>query len=444
MEESQQAGRPGYRVIQLVWNTGQGYRNEAVGNFDALVTHHPNSNRGARIEHGIVVGGEAGRVHGVIGGEIQELEVVRAGRDFGLGPNQVLLKKDFILENPVFPTGPESRAVDVPSPIAGVVGLVDTRSGRVDVLDREGGEVIMRVRHMAPIHVKPGDPIEYGQALGVQGRQATAAIHVHMEVDTRYYQQYESYMGDLASGRLDIDVERRGRGIDAPTLEDDGVLRIGEASPVIVQVQQTLNSHGYRTPDGMPLPEDGVYRFSMQPAVIRYQEANGLAATGDLDPATLQRMFPRIFPPEVNREGDDVWPTYLEMGAPLSNNEPLYRQAVKAMEALSSTHDEEEQGRIAAGAACLAKAQGLSRIDHILFSCERGVVRKGESLFVIQGSLDDPAHWRAQMKTEDALAQSVDQWMDKLRTLNTQDERMQREPEALHRDTAVAAHHRIG
>ncbi|MFY0450459.1 peptidoglycan DD-metalloendopeptidase family protein [Xanthomonas codiaei] len=203
-----------YRVIQLEWDVDKGSHNEAVGSFDELVTHHPKSNSDAHLVNGKVVGGQAGRTLGMIGGEIQEIEVAKAGKDYGLRPDQVLLKKDFMLEDSGLPSGPSSRSLDVPSPVAGVVGTVNTSRGLVDVLDREGGDVILRVRHMSPIHVKAGDQVEYGQALGVQGKQATEAIHVHMEVDSRYYQHYENYVGDLVSGRLSIDADRRNRGIE--------------------------------------------------------------------------------------------------------------------------------------------------------------------------------------------------------------------------------------
>ncbi|MBV6783580.1 hypothetical protein KWH04_23840 [Xanthomonas campestris pv. trichodesmae] len=51
-----------YRVIQLEWDAEKGYHNEAVKNFDGLVTHHPNSNSGAHLVNGTVVGGQPGRM----------------------------------------------------------------------------------------------------------------------------------------------------------------------------------------------------------------------------------------------------------------------------------------------------------------------------------------------------------------------------------------------
>ena len=75
-----------YRVIQLEWDAEKGERNEAVGNFDELVTHHPKSNSDAYLVNGKVVGGQAGRTLGVVGGEIQEIEVSKAGKDYSLRP----------------------------------------------------------------------------------------------------------------------------------------------------------------------------------------------------------------------------------------------------------------------------------------------------------------------------------------------------------------------
>ncbi|MDQ3206864.1 MAG: peptidoglycan-binding protein [Pseudomonadota bacterium] len=418
----QDAQPPRYRVIQLVWDAERGYRNEVVGDFDDLVTHHPNSNRGARIENGAVVGGQPGRILAVMGGEFQEVEVAREGRDFGLGPDQVLLKKDFILEDARLPAGPASRRLDVPSPVSGVVGAVNPRSGLVDVMDRQGGEVILRVRHMSPIHVRTGDLIEYGQALGVQGRLATAAVHVHMEVDTRYYEQYENYLDDLGDGRLAIDPGRRGSGIAARPVIDDGTIRIGESDEVVAQVQRALNAGGFQGVDGRPLPDDGVYRFSMQPAVLGFQQAHGLQQTGDLDQATLQRLAPPTFPPEVRRDGTDAPPSYFKGGVVLEPSEPLLQQAQDAVRRLDACLDREHDdssARLAASAAWLAKASGLSRIDHVLLGQGTQALDRG-SLFVVQGAMSDPAHLRAHMVTDEALARPVSESLARMQLLDAE------------------------
>lgn len=424
---------PAYRVMQLEWDATDGYHNEHVGDLDGLVTHHPNSNKRAHLVDGAVEGGQPGRAFGVVGGEIQEIEIARAGRDFGLRPDQVLIKKDFMLEDPRLPTGPGSRSLDVPSPVAGVVGTVNARSGLVDVLDREHGDVILRVRHMSPIHVQTGDLIEYGQAIGVQNKQATDAVHVHMEVDSRYYQQYENYVADLVSGRLAIDPARQHSGIERRPVLDDGTLRIGESSDVVRQVQRALNVGGLHGADALPLQEDGVYRLSMQPAVINYQQANGLPQTGDLDPETLQQLVPRVFPPELDTRRHHALPSYWNLqGAASSGSDPLLRQAEDAVRRLDQQlgrNSDANSACLAASAACLAKENGLTRIDHVVVSRDAGTVRQGENLFVVQGELDDLVQLRAHMRTIDALAKPVEQSLAQLQSLDDT-QRQQQAPQA--------------
>jgi hypothetical protein len=250
--------------------------NRPVENFEGLVTHHPIANAGAQIVDGVPVNVENPRTrsYGVIGGQIQELETRRTdgGVASALREDQVLLTKDFMLEDSRIASGGANvRSVDVPAPVAGYVGRVDAnRFGAVDIYDRQGGELVARILHMDPINVAEGDTVEYGQALGTQSNRGLpgAGKHVHMEIDTRYYQQAENYLEDIASGRLPIDPERQTRGIEPRPVIDDGTIRIGESSDIVRQAQQRLNAEGFRDANGQPLQEDGVYRLSMQPAVI--------------------------------------------------------------------------------------------------------------------------------------------------------------------------------
>ncbi|HYM86256.1 MAG TPA: peptidoglycan-binding domain-containing protein [Pseudoxanthomonas sp.] len=262
-----------------------------------------------------------------------------------------------------------------------------------------------------------------------------------MEVDTRYYQHYENYMGDLVSGRLSIDPERRTAGIEARPVLDDGVVRIGESAGIVRTVQQRLNEQGFRGADNRPLEVDGIYRLSMQAAVINFQQARGLPQTGDIDPVTLQEIAPRIFPPAVNDEhhrngADPELPPYMnrhgaaEHDYPASRGivDPLLPQAERAVRRLDQNlgHEYNDQSAcMAASVACLAKTNGLSQIDHVLLSEARGTLRQGENLFVVQGDPGDPAHKRAQMKTEDAASTPVEQSTAQLQSLNEVQQRQQ-------------------
>ncbi|WP_372357195.1 XVIPCD domain-containing protein [Xanthomonas sp. NCPPB 3443] len=275
--------------------------NQRVEDFEGLVTHHPGANARAQVVDGIPVNVENPRTrsYGVIGGEIQELETRRTdgGPSSALGADQVLLTKDFMLEDSRIPPGGANvRAVDVPSPVAGYVARVDAdRFGAVDIYDRKGGELVARILHLDPVGVSVGDSVEYGQSLGTQSNKGlpNAGKHVHMEMDTRYYQQSENYMEDLASGRLSVDAQTRIGGIEPRPIVDDGTIRIGESSDIVRQVQRTLNAEGFRGADNQPLQEDGVYRLSMQPAVINYQQV--FIVQGAInDPAHQRAHMPTV------------------------------------------------------------------------------------------------------------------------------------------------------
>lgn len=109
--------------------------------------------------------------------------------------------------------------------------------------------------------------------------------------------------------------------------------------------------------------------------------------------------------------------------------DPLVPQAEAAVRRLDASVGRDYDDRsacLAASAACLAKANGLSRIDHVVLSEARGQVRTGENMFVVQGAPNDPAHHRAMMKTQDALNTPVEQSLTRLQALNeTKQQQMQ-------------------
>ncbi len=101
--------------------------------------------------------------------------------------------------------------------------------------------------------------------------------------------------------------------------------------------------------------------------------------------------------------------------------DPLLSQAEDAVRRLEKGLGRDYDGNsacLAASAACLAKENGLSRIDHVALSRDTGTVRQGENLFVVQGELNDPAQLRAHMRTDDALTRPVEQSLAQLQILN--------------------------
>ena len=100
----------------------------------------------------------------------------------------------------------------------------------------------------------------------------------------------------------------------------------------------------------------------------------------------------------------------LPMDHPESPDHALYRggrAAVERMEqGLGRAYDGNSE-RLARAVTVLARENGLDRIDHVLLSADNGRdVRAGQNLFVVQGRVDDPAHLRACMRTDEALARS--------------------------------------
>jgi Putative peptidoglycan binding domain len=287
-----------YRVRQLVHDAA-GTRNEDVVNPEDLVTHHPTANRGAHMRDGVILGVEdlqpnyrrGDRSYAYIGSEYQEIIDSQVDAYRTLKPDQVLLVKDFILEDPQPARGVGNREVDVPSPVAGYISLVRAGGGMVEIMDHEGGDVIARVRHMSGITLTVGDTVEYGQRLGTQnnlGLGPNVGKHVHLEMDTGYYQQYENYISDLTNGRLPVQASFRDNVAPQPVV-DDNVARLGETSERVRDTQRALITDGYRAVGNQPIVADGVYRLEMQGAVIAFQQDHGLLQTGDIDASTWQQ-----------------------------------------------------------------------------------------------------------------------------------------------------------
>src|SRR3546814_14363936 len=97
--------------------------------------------------------------------DLQETETPRTDEYHSLKSDQVLLIKDFILED-VPAAGVCTRVVDVPAPVAGYVSRRDDRNGVVEIADNPGGNVVARIRHLGQIDVEEGQTLVDGQVLG--------------------------------------------------------------------------------------------------------------------------------------------------------------------------------------------------------------------------------------------------------------------------------------
>lgn len=447
-----------YRIEQLGRPQANGIQqNEEVDSLEGLVTHHPGANRNIRMQDATILQAEnpARRSHGYISGDFEEVIDNRVDRYGTLQPGQMLLVKDFILEDPSPPRGTSARAVDVPSPTPGYVSSVRPNAGFVEIMDREDGVVIARLRHLSGIAVAAGDTVAYGQSLGQQdnvglNRAAGVGMHVHIEMDTGHYQQFRNYMSDLANGRLPVQAQYRVELQPLPVV-GDGTFRLGQSGDRVRDLQHVMAGEGYVAAGDQPLDRDGVYRPAMQGALLDFQRAHGAPQTGDIDPATL-RMAPAPMardvdrndtyrpgqrdplpaapdvrapghpehhdhrpaladplPPPVNQPRDDRRAGLRECDGPLMDR---LREQVRALDQHAGKPWDDNSERLAASALFLARQYGFTERDdlHLAFNVATEHYASGELLHLARlGPVrsPDPAANLASMRVSEALSAPV-------------------------------------
>ncbi|HST46074.1 MAG TPA: peptidoglycan-binding domain-containing protein [Luteimonas sp.] len=339
----------------------------------------------------------------------------------------MLIIKDFILDDMA---AADTRRVDVPSPSAGIVGRVDAGNGVVDILEARSERLIARIRHLGPIAVSRGDAVAYGQSLGTQnniGLPASAGRQVHLEMDTREYQQLDHYIRDLVDGRLPVQAEHR-LGVPPRAVLDDGVQRVGERGARVAAVQQALVAGGFRGVGDTPIEVDGVYRLSMQGAVLAFQHAHGVAQSGDIDAATWRAALdltlgkPILPPPVIEGTSRPTLPRAFDA---------LFDQIrghVGALDAERGRPFDAGSERMTYALLSLAAERRLLSVDQVAFSVATPSRDAASRVFLVQGRPGDPAHQRASMATVEAIATPVHGSLTRLQAMDP------------HRSAAVEPH----
>lgn len=97
--------------------------------------------------------------------------------------------------------------------------------------------------------------------------------------------------------------------------------------------------------------------------------------------------------------------------------------------------------RMAASVACLAKQNGLACIDDVVLSQATAGKGAGETVFVVQGTLDDPAHLRAHMPTQAAVTAPAETSLQELARLEvvSQQASIREQAESVAREQAAPA-----
>ncbi|WP_184623821.1 XVIPCD domain-containing protein [Xanthomonas sp. 3058] len=188
--------------------------------------------------------------------------------------------------------------------------------------------------------------------------------------------------------------------------------------------------------EGNLSPVDNVDDIKSIPAPMPKSELNKEHSNPKPEQQWWQKVIGEAQPP-----GEQVSP--LQEATQLARvppTDPLYRQAEEAVRRLEQglgREYDDNSARLAASSAYLAKEHGLSRIDHVVLSENYKSVRQGENLFVVEGALNDPAHKMAHMKTNDAIAQPVEQSLAQLQSLGETQRQQQSQQQEQQRDQSI-------
>ncbi|WP_312318803.1 XVIPCD domain-containing protein [Stenotrophomonas sp.] len=152
---------------------------------------------------------------------------------------------------------------------------------------------------------------------------------------------------------------------------------------------------------------------------------------------------------------DEPGTTGVEPSDPAHPAHALYRQVreqvEKLDESLGRNYDATSE-RLTDSLMVLAKESGLERVDHVVLSNQAGDKPPGYNVFVVQGELDNPAHRRVSMPTEQAVQTPHEESMARLDELLQHDaeqeqqvtQQRQQEHDTMQQEMQFAAMHMGG
>lgn len=199
-------------------------------------------------------------------------------------------------------------------------------------------------------------------------------------------------------------------------------MRLGQSDERIRDLQEEMARLGYRANNGGPLDQDGVYRLSMQAALLDFQRDHGIPRTGDVDAATERLVSP---PPQREVDRHDF--TVPSAAPPLSGgagpNAPRaidlhsdpdatllarLRDSIRALDDAAGWSWDERSERLVASALVMAKSIGIRAGDDLWLgrNAETPSHAAGSLLMLARlgpGASSDPSGGRIAMPFEDAL-----------------------------------------
>lgn len=198
------------------------------------------------------------------------------------------------------------------------------------------------------------------------------------------------------------------------------------STTTVEDMARMQSAHGARSP---ALPQmDGQQRERpIVPAVVQEPEGPGHAVHGQAGKPVE----------ETQTAGSPLLPGHPDY--------PLYEQIRDGVAALDAKHGRSFDAiseRMSASLLVLAKDSDLSRVDHVVLNNATAQAPAGQTVFLVQGELNDPSHVRSSMPTAQAVQTPVEQSLQRYESVSqeaqqramgreleqqSQEERMQQE-----------------
>jgi peptidoglycan hydrolase-like protein with peptidoglycan-binding domain len=184
-----------------------------------------------------------------------------------------------------------------------------------------------------------------------------------------------------------------------------GTLREGSHGENVKALQNDLIKLGVTDAKGHPLKADGDYGAGTKAAVEKFQREHHMTADGIAGAKTLDAVHKAAQPPQAS------------LSDSRNPGNPMYNQALKNVQAIDA-----ERGRtsdtithnFAGSLATAARAEGLTRIDHVILSDD------GKRAFAVQGDLNSPLKQMAEVNVGQAVAKPLEQSSAEFQKLSQQ------------------------
>lgn len=169
-------------------------------------------------------------------------------------------------------------------------------------------------------------------------------------------------------------------------------------------IHRTINDKVDKTHEGSLKPLRNIDDVQSIPDPVKDSPLNR-EHFNPLPPRTLLQKW--LSEQTQQSEGTEIAQSSLRPSDPGHPDHGLYRSIANGVSALDAERGRSFDGiseQLAGSLTALAKEQQLDRVDHVVLSQAREGRPSGETVFIVQGRLDDPAMRQAHMATATAVS----------------------------------------